>query len=65
MYFTAGEAERLVHAFVTTRLDNHNAVLFGVPDYPVDKVQLANPEPSCKYYHVHSKVSLATIEVPC
>ena len=39
-HLTTEAAERLVHAFITSRLDNHNSMLFGVPDYLVDKLQL-------------------------
>ena len=39
-YITPEATKRLVHAFITSRLDNHNSMIFGVPDYLVDKLQL-------------------------
>ena len=39
-YLTTEAAERLVHAFVTSRLDNHNSLLYGVPDYLLNKLQM-------------------------
>jgi flagellar biosynthesis chaperone FliJ len=39
-YLTTEATERLINAFVTSRLDNHNSMLFGVSDYLVDKLQL-------------------------
>jgi len=32
-------AERIIHAFVTTRLDYCNSLLFGIPDYLINKLQ--------------------------
>ena len=39
-YLTPRTAKRLLHAFITSRLGHHNSMLFGVPDYLVDKLQL-------------------------
>ena len=32
-------AERLVHAFVSSRFDNCNSLLFGLPLYPIERLQ--------------------------
>ena len=32
-------SERLIHAFVTSRLDNGNALLYGLPDYQIARLQ--------------------------
>ena len=39
-YLTNDAAEKLVHAFVTSRLDCNNALLYGIADYLIDKLQL-------------------------
>ena len=39
-FLTTKAAEILVHAFVTSRLDNHNSLLHGVPDYLLDRLQM-------------------------
>ena len=39
-YLTKDATERLVNAFVTSRLDNNNSLLYGIPDYLLDKLQL-------------------------
>ena len=38
-YLNAESTEKLVHALVTSRLDNCNAVLFGLPDYLIKRLQ--------------------------
>ena len=38
-YLNVESTEKLVHALVTSRLDNCNAVLFGLPDYLIKRLQ--------------------------
>ena len=38
-YLTRSATEQLVHAFVSTKLDYANSLLFGIPEYLVDKLQ--------------------------
>ena len=38
-YLNVEFTEKLVHALVTSRLDNCNAVLFGLPDYLIKRLQ--------------------------
>ena len=38
-YLDQASTEKLVHAFVTSRLDNCNSVLFGLPSCELDKLQ--------------------------
>ena len=39
-YFTNDAAAQLIYLFVTSRLCNLNYVLYGLPDYLIDKLQL-------------------------
>ena len=39
-YLTPEATATLVHAFVTSKLDNLNSILHGIPDYLVQKLQL-------------------------
>ena len=39
-YLTTDTAEKLIHAFVTSRLDCNNSLLYGTADYLLDKLQL-------------------------
>ena len=38
-YLNVESTEKLVHALVTSRLDNCNAVLFGLPDHLIKRLQ--------------------------
>ena len=46
-YLTNEAAERLIHAFITSRLDNHNSILYGIPDFLIDKMQLIQNQAAC------------------
>jgi hypothetical protein len=39
-YLSTEATTILVHAFITSKLDNLNALLFGLPDYHIDKLQM-------------------------
>ena len=39
-YLTEDATTKLVHAFVTSRLDSCNSLLFGLPDHDIRKVQM-------------------------
>ena len=38
-YLTEEAAECLIHAFISSRLDNGNSLLFGLPDYQIERLQ--------------------------
>ena len=39
-YLTQEATSTLVHAFITSKLDNLNSLIYGIPDYLIDKLQL-------------------------
>ena len=38
-YLSTDAAQNLIHAFITSRLDNGNSLLYGLPDYMIQKLQ--------------------------
>ena len=38
-YLTADAAEKAIHAFISSRLDYGNSLLYGLPDYQIKRVQ--------------------------
>ena len=38
-YLDQASTETLVHAFITSKLDNLNSLLFGLPEYQIEKLQ--------------------------
>ncbi len=38
-YLTNESAEIIIHALITSKLDNNNALLYGIPDYMIMKLQ--------------------------
>ena len=38
-YLDAGSTEKLVHAFISSRLENCNGILYGLPDKHLNKLQ--------------------------
>ena len=38
-YLSPDACEKLIHAFITSRLDNGNSLLYGLPDYLTNKLQ--------------------------
>ena len=38
-YLTTDAAEKAIHAFISSRLDNGNSLLYGLPDYQIKRLQ--------------------------
>ena len=65
-YLTSECTEKLIHAFITSRLDYCNSLLYGVPDYHMQKLQcvmnasaqLIFCAPPLSYYAAPSATSL-------
>jgi hypothetical protein len=38
-HLTTDAAKKLIHAYVTSRLDNNNSLLYGIADFLIDKLQ--------------------------
>ncbi len=38
-FLTLEAAEKLIHAFISSKLDNGNSLLYGLPDYQTDRLQ--------------------------
>ena len=48
-YLSRDSSETLIHAFVSSRLDYCNSLLYGLPQVQIDKIQRV-PKCSCKAY---------------
>ena len=38
-FLSFATTEKLIHAFITSKIDNYNSLLFGLPKYSIDKIQ--------------------------
>ena len=38
-FLTTEATEKIIHAFISSRLDNGNSILYGLPDYQLDRLQ--------------------------
>lgn len=38
-YLSLETAEIVIHAYITSKLDNCNSLLYGLPDFMIDKLQ--------------------------
>ena len=38
-YLSQSDCERIIHAFITSKLDYYNAILYGLPQAQLDKLQ--------------------------
>jgi hypothetical protein len=38
-FLTNSTAEKVIHAFVSSRLDNGNSLLYGLPEYQIERLQ--------------------------
>ena len=52
-FLTDEAAEKLIHAFISSRLDNGNSLLYGLPDYLLDRLQ-----------HVHNTAARILTRTP-
>ena len=57
-YLSRDSAETLVHAFISSRSDYGNSLLFGVPQYQIQKLQRVQNASAClifsmrRYFHI-------------
>ena len=67
-YLSVGNTKILVHAFVTCRLDNENALLYGLPKYAIAKLQAvlicAAPLILCQQKYDHATSLLIQLHWP-
>ena len=38
-YLSFATTEKLIHVFITSKIDNYNSLLYGLPKYSIDKIQ--------------------------
>lgn len=57
-FLTTSATEKMVHAFVLSRLDHHNSLLYGLPKYVIENLQRIQNHAACivsrtlKYDHI-------------
>ena len=52
-YLSRGSTEKLVHAFISSRLDYCNSLLYGIPEYQTRKLQGVMNASARPIYHAH------------